>query len=115
MAVTVTTQTVDAVLGTDITAAGAELVPAPTTGKERIASLVFTNVNAVGGADATIDISRFDGTTHFYGLGKNVPVKVGQPVILRDVLVKPGKALRSRASAAATVHVAVDYFEQTVS
>lgn len=115
MAVTVTTQIVDAVLGTDISAASAELVAAPAVNRERIASLVFTNVNAVGGADATVDISRFDGTNHFYGLGKNVPVKVGQPVILRDVLVKPGKALRSRASAGNTVHVAVDYFEQAAS
>lgn len=107
MPINITSANVDLSLPTTLT----EVVAAPATGSDKRISLTITNV---GSADATYDLSRFDGTTDRY-IGKTITVSVGKPVILRDVILKPGRSLRGRASAATTLDFVADVLTLTVT
>ena len=107
MAVTITSANVDTTLTTTLT----EVVAAPATGSDKRVSLTVCNT---GAADATFDLSRFDGTTDRY-MGKTVTVSVGKPAVLTDIILKSGKSLRARASAATTLDFTADVLTQTVT
>ena len=107
MSTTTTTANVDTQLGTAL----AEVVAAPAAGTEKRVNLTICNI---GAADATFDLTRYDGATDRY-MGKTVTVSVGKPVVLTDIILKPGKSLRARASAATTLDFTADVLTLTVT
>lgn len=98
---------VDTTLTTTLT----EVVAAPGAGLDKRVNLTICNT---GSADATFDLSRYNGTTDRY-IGKTVIVSVGKPTVLNDIILKPTFSLRARASAATTLDFTADVLTRTVT
>lgn len=104
---TITSANVDTTLTTTLS----EVIAAPATGSEKRVNLTICNT---GSADATFDLSRYNGTTDRY-IGKTVTVSVGKPTVLTDIILKPTYSLRARASAATTLDFTADVLTLTVT
>lgn len=107
MPVTIASANTDTTLTTTLT----QVVAAPPTGSDRRVNLTICNT---GSADATFDLSRYNGTTDYY-IGKTVTVAVGKPTVLTDIILKPTFSLRARASAATTLDFTADVLTLTVT
>ena len=108
MAIALALDNVDAGLGTTL----AEVIAAPPAGQEKRVSFTLCNVT-VGAVDATVDVTRYDGTTDRY-IAKTLIVQAGKPQVF-ELLLKPGRSLRARASAASAIDFTADVVVQTVS
>jgi hypothetical protein len=110
MAIVLTGDNVDLQLTTTLS----EVIAAPASGTYKRLTFTVANLNAVGGADATVDVVRTIGGTDRY-IAKNLTVAVGRPQVFRDVLLKTGASLKARASAGTTLDFTSDVVTRTVA